>query len=84
MHNLSYTVIGFTALAVAAILTFVIYFLPWLIARGRDMQNTTLLFWINLLLGWSIIMWIVCLIWAVLGQTRMQKRFYEQAFYRAH
>ena len=38
------------------------YMLPWAIAATRGKSNTGTIFWINLLLGWSIIGWIVALI----------------------
>ena len=38
------------------------YMLPWAIAATRGKGNTGTIFWINLLLGWSIIGWIVALV----------------------
>lgn len=37
------------------------YMLPWMIATIRDVPHW-LVFWINLLLGWTIIGWIVALV----------------------
>ncbi|MFN8126840.1 MAG: superinfection immunity protein [Candidatus Nanopelagicales bacterium] len=37
------------------------YMLPWAIAAVRDVPHWTV-FWINLLLGWTIIGWIVALV----------------------
>ena len=40
-----------------------IYFLPsWI---GSDKENRTAIFLVNLLLGWSLIGWVVALVWAV-------------------
>lgn len=38
------------------------YMLPWAIAATRGKANTGTIFWINLLLGWSIIGWIIALV----------------------
>lgn len=38
------------------------YMLPWAIAATRGKANTGTIFWINLLLGWSVIGWVVALV----------------------
>jgi hypothetical protein len=38
------------------------YMLPWAIAATRGKANTGAIFWITLLLGWSVIGWIVALV----------------------
>lgn len=43
------------------------YMLPWAIAAVRDVPHW-LVFWINLLLGWTIIGWIVALIMSLRAQ----------------
>jgi hypothetical protein len=40
------------------------YFLPTLLAAYRYHTNTTAIFVLNLLLGWTMIGWIVALVWA--------------------
>lgn len=39
------------------------YFLPAIIARGK--KDAMAIFWLNLLLGWSVIGWVIALIWAL-------------------
>jgi len=41
------------------------YFLPTIIAILRQKTNTGSIFALNLLLGWSLIGWVVALIWAL-------------------
>jgi hypothetical protein len=41
-----------------------VYFLPAIIAYGRDHHNSTSIFLLNLLLGWSVLGWIAAIIWA--------------------
>lgn len=43
---------------------FLLYFLPSLIALIRGKRDTLAIFLLNLFLGWSVIGWIVALIWA--------------------
>jgi len=45
------------------------YMLPWAIAAARDVPHWSV-FWINLLLGWTIIGWIVALVMSL----RMQRQ----------
>lgn len=43
------------------------YMLPWAIAAVRDVRHWSV-FWVNLLLGWTIIGWIVALIMSLRAQ----------------
>jgi len=43
----------------------VMYFLPTLIALVGDKQDKLTIFLLNFFLGWSVIGWIVCLVWAL-------------------
>jgi len=47
---------------------FVMYFFPTIVAVGRKKTNTSAIFLMNLLLGWSVIGWIIALVWAVSKQ----------------
>lgn len=46
------------------------YMLPWAIAAVRDVPHW-LVFWINLLLGWTIIGWIVALVMSLKAQRQV-------------
>jgi predicted membrane protein len=52
-HVGNLVVIGFAA---------AVYFLPALI--GRSKRNATAIFMLNLFLGWTLIGWVVALVWA--------------------
>ena len=43
---------------------FVMYFLPSLIALARNKRDITSIFLLNLFLGWSVIGWVIALVWA--------------------
>jgi uncharacterized membrane-anchored protein len=50
---------------VVIVLAFGAYFLPTIVASARKHRNTTAIFFLNLLLGWSVIGWVGALIWAL-------------------
>ena len=41
------------------------YMLPWAIAAVRGTRNSWTVFWVNLLLGWTVIGWIVALVMSI-------------------
>ena len=65
---------GFTILIVALI----VYFAPSLLAGHRRLASGGVLLAVNLFLGWTVIGWFSCLLWAALGQTDDQAQFYHQ------
>ncbi len=38
------------------------YMLPWAIAATRGKSNTGAIFWLNLLLGWTVVGWVIALV----------------------
>lgn len=40
------------------------YMLPWAIAATRGKSNSGAIGWLNLLLGWSVIGWIIAIVMA--------------------
>jgi ABC-type sugar transport system permease subunit len=51
--------------AVLITLLSLFYFLPFAIAFNKKRANTGAIFALNLFLGWSLIGWVVALIWAL-------------------
>ena len=41
------------------------YMLPWAIAATRGKSNHWAIFWLNLLLGWTFVGWVVALVMAL-------------------
>ncbi|MET4078715.1 superinfection immunity protein [Janibacter sp. UYMM211] len=41
------------------------YMLPWAIAAVRGNRNTCSVFWVNLLLGWTVVGWVVALVMSI-------------------
>jgi hypothetical protein len=46
------------------IIALFIYFLPTIIASGRNATATFLIFLVNLFGGWTVVLWIFVFIWA--------------------
>jgi hypothetical protein len=44
---------------------FLMYFLPSIIAFGRNKRDTTSIVLLNFFLGWTMIGWVIALVWAV-------------------
>lgn len=42
----------------------ILYFLPSIVSALRKKSNTAAIFILNLLLGWTLIGWVVALVWA--------------------
>lgn len=56
-----------------------LYFLPAIIGGSRHIDASGALFLVNLLFGWTVLGWFLCLIWAGSGATRAQDAFFERA-----
>lgn len=53
----------------------VLYFVPSIISVSRNMEKFVVLFFANVLVGWTILGWAGCLVWALRGKPRkMQKK----------
>lgn len=59
-------VFGFGSLVVM----FIGYFLPWSIALLRGTRSNVGIFFINLLFGWTMIGWVIALIWAIVAERK--------------
>lgn len=53
---------------------FVMYFLPSIIALLRGKRDTLAIFLLNLFLGWSVIGWVVALVWAAKNDAPVTAR----------
>ena len=42
-----------------------VYFIPWLISVLTKRRNAGAIFALNLFLGWTLIGWVVALVWAL-------------------
>lgn len=44
---------------------FIVYFMPWCIAMLREHNRRFMIGLLNLLLGWTLIGWVIAFLWAV-------------------
>ncbi|MBK8546934.1 MAG: superinfection immunity protein [Saprospiraceae bacterium] len=51
------------------IILLTIYFLPSIV--GKDKENSTSIFLLNLLLGWTLVGWVVALVWATTKDNKI-------------
>jgi len=57
-------------LVVLVLLVVALYLLPSLIATSRHKRNAGAIFLLNLFLGWTVLGWVIALIWAALHEER--------------
>ena len=46
------------------VLGLAVYFIPTMVAIGHKKRNTDSIFVLNIFLGWTLIGWVVALVWA--------------------
>ena len=54
---------------IVIILFVAIYFLPAIVARKRHHRQTLAIFILNLLLGWTLLGWVIAMVWACTADT---------------
>ncbi len=54
---------------VLVVIGLLLYFIPTLISVLRRRNNTLAIFALNLFLGWSVIGWVVSLVWALSAEA---------------
>jgi len=59
--------LGIVAICVT-ILGICLYFLPAFVARGKE--NSGLIFFLNLIIGWTGIFWFALVVWAAVSPQR--------------
>jgi hypothetical protein len=59
-----------------------IYFLPGIIAAARHKRNTVSIFALNLFLGWSLIGWVIALVWALAQDAPPPAVYYQGPVYQ--
>jgi hypothetical protein len=64
--------LGSTSTILMLMAVIIIYFLPTLIAFGREHPHRQEVLVVNLLLGWTLIGWIGVFLWASLARTEDQ------------
>jgi hypothetical protein len=65
-------VLGFIWLLPFIVFGIILYVMPTVIAVARSHRNATSIGILNFFLGWTILGWIFCLIWAFSSNTQRQ------------
>jgi len=55
-------------IVIAAFVGLWLYFLPWTIASNRHHVNTGTIGFLNFVFGWTLVAWILLMIWAIWGE----------------
>jgi cytochrome c biogenesis factor len=67
MHHAAHVIVPvvlFFALFLALLLSFLAYLVPTFVAFLRGHKHRVLIAVLNVLFGWSLVGWLICLIWA--------------------
>ncbi len=70
---------GHMLIPIAVVLSCAGYFLPFLIADHKKHKKLPAIFGLNLLFGWTIIGWIVALVWAYSGNKEPAPVYSEES-----
>lgn len=66
-----FSVWSFGIVLVVLVIVFGIYFMPTIVARVRNHPDTTAILVLNIILGWSLIGWVIALVWAFTGKAQV-------------
>ena len=55
---------------ILCLISLFLYFIPAIV--GRNKGNATAIFWLNFLLGWTMVGWVVALVWALTKESATQ------------
>ncbi len=69
-------------LILIGVLTIFLHFLPTFIAGSRHVNNFWWIFLVNLFLGWTLVGWVVALLWALRDTPRFAYRYVRPPYNR--
>jgi hypothetical protein len=78
--NQGYSVFGILAVFALMFFGILFYFMPYAIARNRKVENYTVVFLVNLLIGWCFIGWLVALAMSCFMQTEVQAEIEREIY----
>jgi len=55
-------------------LAIIVYFLPTIVASSNKHLNTTAIAVLNILLGWTLLGWVIALVWAFTKQAERREK----------
>jgi ABC-type transport system involved in cytochrome c biogenesis permease component len=63
---------GSSALGVIIFILAIAYFIPFIIALLKRKSNTIAIFFLNLLVGWTFIGWVIAFIWSLTKDQKVE------------
>lgn len=60
-----------------------LYFLPAIVAALNSKKNVGAIFVLNFFLGWTLVGWVVCLVWSFMVEEEKLANFYSSVRKRA-
>lgn len=60
---------------VILIVILAIYFAPTIVALNRDKRDSVAIFFLNLLLGWTLLGWVAALVWALTHDSTISPNY---------
>ena len=70
--DLPHTVLGLTIILSLIFFAAIFYLLPALVGSKRGVTQAGALWLVNILIGWTLVGWLVCPLWAVLARTQAE------------
>lgn len=64
------SIVSVLAVIIASIIGLIVYFVPSIVAFKRNVASRWGIFFINLFFGWTLLIWVVSLIWACEGRKQ--------------
>ncbi len=58
-----------TVTVIELMLIAILYMLPTLVAYARDIPRRQVITVVNIILGWTLVVWVIAFIWAMSAQT---------------
>ena len=62
-----------TVFVILLIICVIIYMLPTLIAKARDIPSRHAVTMVNIIFGWTLIGWLVAFLWAAMAETSIDE-----------
>lgn len=60
----------------------ILYFIPTIIALIRRKENSLAIFFLNFLLGWTFVGWVIALVWSVAKDRKIQSLIFTNLILR--
>ena len=63
---------GAALFLILGIVFLLLYLIPFWVAKSRKHVRKRAIFWLNLFFGWTLLFWILMLVWAIIGESNRE------------